>query len=63
MKHMGILAHQLIATQTIIYGCNANGTHLTGKIKLKYQIGNLKFKVMCYVIDADISYNLLLRRL
>ena len=33
-----------------------------GKIKLKCQIGYLKSEVMCYVIDADTSYNLLLGR-
>ena len=32
------------------------------KIKLKCQIGDLKSEVTCYVIDADTSYNLLLRR-
>ena len=31
-----------------------------GKIKLKYQIGDLRSEVMCYVIDADTLYNLLL---
>jgi len=33
-----------------------------GKIKLKCQIGNLRSEVMCYVIDADTLYNLLLGR-
>ena len=33
-----------------------------GKIKLRYQIGDLKSEVICYVIDADTSYNLLLER-
>ena len=33
-----------------------------GKIKLRYQIGDLKSEVTSYVIDADTSYNLLLRR-
>jgi len=33
-----------------------------GKIKLKCQIGDLRFKVTCYVIDTDTSYNLLLGR-
>ena len=32
------------------------------KIKLKCQIGDLRSKVTCYVIDADTSYNLLLGR-
>ena len=39
---------------------NANGARLMGKIKLKCQIGDLKSEVTCYVIDIDISYNLLL---
>jgi len=33
-----------------------------GKIKLRCQIRNLRLKVTCYVIDADISYNLLMGR-
>jgi len=33
-----------------------------GKIKLKFWIGELRSQVTCYVIDVDISYNLLLGR-
>jgi len=33
-----------------------------GKIKLKYQIRDLRSEVTCYVIDTDTSYNLLLGR-
>src|SRR3954463_12770790 len=33
-----------------------------GKIKIQCQIGDLKSEVTVYVIDADTSYNLLLRR-
>jgi len=33
-----------------------------GKIKLKCHIGDLKSEVTCYVIDTDMSYNLLLGR-
>ena len=33
-----------------------------GKIKLRCQIGDLKAEVICYVIDANTSYNLLLGR-
>ena len=62
MQHLGILTHRLSATQTTIYGFNANGTRTMGKIKLKCQIGDLKSEVTCYVIDADTSYNLLLGR-
>jgi len=39
---------------------NANGTRPIGKIKLKCQIEDLRSEVTCYVINADISYNLLL---
>jgi len=53
MQHLGIFTHRLSATQTTIYGFNANGTRPTGKIKLKYQIRDLRSEVMCYVIDAD----------
>ena len=62
MQHFGIPTHQLSATQTTIYGFNANSTRLMGKIKLRCQIGELKSKVTCAVIDADTSYNLLLGR-
>jgi len=60
MQHLGIPTHRLSAAQTTIYGFNANGTGLMGKIKLKCQIGDLKFEVTCYMIDVDTSYNLLL---
>ena len=62
MQHLGIPTHRLSATQTIIYGFNANGTCPMRKIKLKCQIRDLRFEVTCYVIDADTSYNLLLGR-
>ena len=62
MQHLGIPTHRLSATQTTIYGFNANGTRPMGKIKLRCQIGDLKSEVTCYVIDADTSYNLLLGR-
>jgi len=60
MQHLGSPTHRLSATQTTIYGFNANGTHPMGKIKLTCQIGDLKSEVTCYVLDADTSYNLLL---
>jgi len=47
---------------TTIYGFNANGMRPMGKIKLKYQIRGQRSEMTCYVIDADTSYNLLLRR-
>jgi len=59
MQHLEIPTHRLSATQTI-YDFNANGTRPMGKIKLMCQIGVLKLEMTCYVIDADISYNLLL---
>ena len=62
MQHLGIPIHRLSATQTTIYGFNANGTRLMGKIKLKCQIGDLRYEVTSYIIDADTSYNLLLGR-
>jgi len=33
-----------------------------GMIKLKWQIGDLRSEVTCYVIDTDTSHNLLLER-
>jgi len=62
MQHLEIPTHWLNATQTTIYDFNTNGTRLMGKIKLRYQIGDLESEMTCYVIDADTSYNLLLGR-
>jgi len=49
MQHLGIPTHRLSATQTTIYGFNANGMRPMGKIKLKCQIGGLKVRsdVLC----------------
>src|SRR3954465_6203918 len=60
MEHLSIPAHKLSATDTNIFGFNANSTQPMGKIKLRCQIGDLKTEVTVYVIDADTSYNLLL---
>ena len=60
MQQLEIPTHRLSATQTTIYGFNANATCRLGKIKLRCQIRDLKSEVTCYVIDADTSYNLLL---
>ena len=54
--------NRLSATITIIYGFNAGSSHPLGKIWLRCRIRDLKSEVTCYVIDADISYNLLLGR-
>src|SRR5436189_3742235 len=62
MEHMSIPAHRLSATDTNIFRFDANSTRPMGKIKLRCQIRDLKSEVTVYVIDADISYNFLLRR-
>src|SRR4051812_36932132 len=62
MEHLSIPAHRLSATDTKIFGFNANSTRSMGKIKLRCQIRDLKSEVTVYVIDADTSYNLLLGR-
>src|SRR3954470_3111854 len=62
MEHLSIPTHILSATDTNIFGFNANSTQPMGKIKLRCQIGDLKTEVTVYVIDADTSYNLLLGR-
>src|SRR3954463_3097651 len=62
MEHLSIPAHRLSATDTNIFGFNANSTRPMGKINLRCLIGDLKTEVTVYVIDADTSYNLLLRR-
>src|SRR5204862_2566945 len=60
MEHLSMPAHRLSATDTNIFGFNANSTRPMGKFKLRCQIGDLKTKVTAYVIEADTSYNLLL---
>src|SRR5438445_2345737 len=45
MEHFSIPAHRLIATDTNIFGFNANSTRPMGKIKLRCQIGDLKTEV------------------
>ena len=54
MHHLEIPTHRLSATQTTIYGFNANGTRPMGKIKVKCQIGDLRSEVTCYIIDATL---------
>ena len=53
MQHFGIPTHRLSATQTTIYGFNANDMHPMGKIKLRYHSGDLKSEVTCFAIDAE----------
>src|SRR3954464_9405741 len=62
MENLSIPAHRLSATDTNIFGFNANNTRPMGKIKLRCQIRDLKSEVTVYVIDADISCNLLFGR-
>src|SRR5436853_2139741 len=62
MEHLSIPTHRLSATDTNIFGFNANSTRPMGKIRLRCQIGDLKSEVTVYIIDADTSYNLLLGR-
>ena len=59
---LGIPLNRLSTTATILCGFNARSSHPLGKIHLRYRIGDLKSEVICYVIDADMSYNLLLGR-
>ena len=53
MEHLSILAYRLSATDTNIFGFNANSTRPMAKIKLRCQIRDLKTEVTVYVIDAD----------
>ena len=57
---LGIRLSKLSTTTTTIYDFNAESSDPLGKIRLRCQIGDLKSEVTCYVIDADMSYNLLL---
>src|SRR5436190_4835361 len=61
-EHLSIPAHRLSATNTNIFGFNANSSRPMGKIKLQCQIRDLKSEVTVYIIDANTSYNLLLGR-
>jgi len=57
---LGILLNRLSATTTMIYGFNVESSYPLGKIQLLCRIGDLKSEVTCYIIVADLSYNLLL---
>ncbi|KAJ6845157.1 uncharacterized protein M6B38_288040 [Iris pallida] len=62
LHHLRIPMHRLTPTSTAISGFNSDRSYTIGKIRLKYQIGDLQSEVTCYVIDADTSYNILLGR-
>ena len=47
MQQLGILIQRSSATQTTIYGFNANGTRPMGKIKLKCEIEDLRSEMTC----------------
>ena len=57
---LGIPLSRLSTMTTTIHGFNAGSSHPLGKIHLWCQIRDLKSEVTCYVIEADMSYNLLL---
>jgi len=59
---LGIPLNTLSATTTTIYGFNVGSSHSLRKIWLRCRIQDLISEVTCYIIDADTSYNLLLRR-
>ena len=58
---LGTPLSRLSTTTTTIYGLNTRSSYPLGKIRLRCQIGDLKSEVTCYIIDADMPYNLLLR--
>lgn len=49
----------IVFDHTIIQGFNANSNHPIGKIHIKYQLGDLKTRVTCFVINTE-SFNELL---
>lgn len=55
----GTPIYKLSPTNTIIFCFSADGSHSLEKIKFRCQIKDLKTEVIYYVIDANISYNLL----
>ena len=52
---LSIPLSRLSTTTTTIYGFNFGSSRPLGKIRLWFQIGDLKSEVTCYVIDADTS--------
>lgn len=62
MHHMGIPTSRFTFTNTMINDFNANGVCPWKKIMLKCQIEDLRSEVTYYIIDASISFNLLLGR-
>jgi len=62
LHFLGIPLSKLSTMTTTIYGFHAGNSYPLGKICLRCQIRDQKAEVTCYVIDADMSYNLLLRR-
>ena len=53
LSFLGIPLSKLSTTTTTIYGFNAGSSHPLGKIRLRCQIGDLKSKVTCNVMDVD----------
>ena len=62
LAFLGIPINQLSRSSTTIEAYNAQSQETLGKIKVPLQLGSLKAYVICYVIDAETSYNLLLER-
>lgn len=58
LAHQGIPTNKLSHTKMTIQGYNADSQRAIGKIRLKYQLADLKSEITCYVIDNDTSYNL-----
>jgi len=57
---LGIPLSRLLIMTITIYSFNVGSSHPLGKIRVWWQIGDLKLEVTCYVIDANMSYKFLL---
>lgn len=60
VQFLQIRISQLAMTMTIIYGFNATKSQLIGKIYIKCQLGDLKTKATCHMINVELYYNILL---
>lgn len=60
IKSLGTPSCRLNATQTTIYGFDSSGTHPFEKVKLKFQISDLKTEVTCFLINTETTFNLIL---
>ncbi|GAA0144320.1 hypothetical protein LIER_04802 [Lithospermum erythrorhizon] len=62
LKLLGISTDELQQSRILIQGFNQNGQRALGKVALHLTIGKLKTTSWFHLIDARVTYNVLLRR-